>query len=520
MKRYLFLSLSAFLYTNAMAIDYSGNTIVDSFNDTEITVQNGAVINPANGYSITIEGPVHLYNNGTINGVIDANEYNLFVYNNGVISGGIINTNGGNITQIINPEFCAGNVDIDGDFIVRIENIPNLNFSDIQNIRPTYFKIENTPGVHTVITIDNFAQWQEWNQTVKISEPISLVITDENVVNYDGVTIGNILKESGGDIDVQIIGLDGAIRADREYFGNRFKLKISRDTNYGVINNGKNAVIEKIKNSNPNDKFIKALNSANNTDEINRIVNRSYRFNHGILLRPIHVINNFALMDIIKDKNDFGLGFKPVYIVSDKISDIGGRIYIGNHYNDFYFYIGLSLNHFEYSDEINDFSGFVYGTDIRLKQYFNKLWINGTGGINLTKFKANYVSSNNQIKNDPYGVSWYIETDVGYDFNIADSFIISPFAGVEYQNYKVTDASDNDFNIHGGAGAKYYFVTDGIKYEYALDAAVISNGNLFSSLKFSFWSITDEAGATLSVGVLKDDWNYNYQLSLDAKILF
>ena len=74
--------------------------------------------------------------------------------------------------------------------------------------------------------------------------------------------------------------------------------------------------------------------------------------------------------------------------------------------------------------------------------------------------------------------------------------------------------SDNDFYVRSGAGLKYSFAIDGIKYEYELDGAVASNADLFSALKVGFWSITDEAGASLGVGVLKDDFGLNYQLSL------
>ena len=85
---------------------------------------------------------------------------------------------------------------------------------------------------------------------------------------------------------------------------------------------------------------------------------------------------------------------------------------------------------------------------------------------------------------------------------------------------KVADVYDEDFYIRSGAGLKYFFAIDGIKYEYELDGAIASNGSLFSTLKVGFWSITDEAGASLGVGVLNNDFGLNYQLLLNAKMLF
>lgn len=491
-------------------IDYSA---VVAFDDgvENVYVESGAEVSSL-GNTITMNGAICLHNNGIIYADINTNAQNLLVYNSGTIYGNIINTDG-NVTQVITsvPEITDINV-IGGVFNVQIENFDNLNFSAIEGISATAFDIKNTS-----IVINDFTQWQNWGQTVNLSGPISLIITDTNATDYDGAIIGNIFGNNS--VGVQISGLDSSVRTETEHIGNRFRLRIIRETNYNVINGGANSALEKIRQSNPDDKLIKALDSATNTNEILDIASKSYRFNHRILLQPVRVINNFALMNGINDKSDFGLGFTPMYTVSDKISNLGGRVYIGNHYNDFYFNFGLKLNHFEYSDNINDFSGFTYGADIKLKQYFKKLWFNGIGGINVTKFKANYIS-NNEIKNNPYGMSWYGGIDTGYDFNISDDFSVSPFIGAIYQNYKVADVLDNDFYVRGGAGLKYSFVTDGIKYEYGLDGAIASNGNLYSSVKVGFWSITDEAGATLGVGMLQDDFDYNYQLSINAKMLF
>ena len=520
MKKYLILICSFVYSIDAIAYNYSSDSTVSSFDDTEIVVDNGVVISADGGGDILMNTPVYLYNNGTINGVLNTNGYNLFIYNNGTMNYDIINT-GGNITQIITPYTGIKNIVVpDGNYVVRIEDVPNLNFLDIKNITPTFFEITNTSGNHTTIIINDFAEWQAWNKIVKISEPISLRITDENALNYDGEVVGNIITNTDAIIDVWISGMDDSDRVGIEKMGTQFKLDLSRVINYDIIFGKENTALERLRKSNPNDRLIRALDLAHNTNEINQIKNKSYRFNHNILLRPGHVVNDFALMDNIKHRVDYGLGIQPVYMMSDKISNMGGRIYIGNHYNDLYFSVGLNLNRFEYRDYVNDFSGFMYGTDIALKQYFNKLWVNGVGGINLTRFNANYITSNNEIKNNPFGLSWYMGVDTGYDFDIGNDFILTPFVGTAYQMNKVADVYDEDFYIRSGAGLKYFFAIDGIKYEYELDGAIASNGSLFSTLKVGFWSITDEAGASLGVGVLNNDFGLNYQLLLNAKMLF
>ena len=421
MKKYLFSILLTVSCVNATAITYSENTAVEFFDETEIIIENGVTISAANGSNIPMYGSVLLYNHGTINDTIDTNGWNLLVHN--TVNNAEINTVGGNVVQIISNVDEAKKLNITADnFTVSIENVPNLNFSDIKDMSAESFTITDS-----TIIIDDFTQWQNWDKHMTASGVIHLKITDDNAINYDGEYINNV---SGAEaVNVQIEGLDGSSRSDKELVGGQFKLTIVRNTDYNVSNNGENSVLEKIKESDPDDKLIKALNSAENTNQINRIKHKSYRFNHDILLRPLRVINNFASINNITSKTDTGIGAVPVYIVSDNMRNIGGRVYFGNHYNDLYFNIGLLLNRFEYRDSINDFSGFMYGTDFQVKQYFDKLWLNGIGGINFTKFNADYVSSN-KIKHNPYGVSWYTGLDSGYDFNIGSDFILSPFFGI------------------------------------------------------------------------------------------
>lgn len=529
MKKYLFLILSIIWSGDVFATSYvidtsnmhpfggSENVVLgDDGNVVDITV-NDVINGDISIYSDTMI--VNLYNNGTINGTIDVNGGRLFIYNNGTQNYNIVNNvegHYGNVVQKITPSYMGmNNINAtDVDFRVQIENVENLNFSNIKNVNADTFQVTNSS-----IVIDNLADLKNWNKTLNVSGPITLIITDKNTINPDGEYITNI--HGATDIDIQILGLGSAERIEKESLSvSNFMFKIVRETNYEIVNGEENSVVEEIRTLDPDDSLVKALDSAADDKEINAVKHKSYRFNHGILLRPIRIINNFAMMDNINNKNDFGLGLKPSYIVSDKISVLGAHVYIGNHYKNLYVNAGLNLHRFSYNDDINEFSGFLYGADVGVKQFFDKLWINGVSGINMTRFDANYVSSNNKIKNNPDGLSWYMGFDSGYDFDIGSDFIVSPIVGIAYQNYHVADVSDTVFYVRAGADAKYSFVTDGVKYEYGLNTSVVSNGNLFAAIRFGFWSIIDEAGAVLSLGMLKDDIDYNYQLSVNAKMIF
>ena len=247
MKKYLILICSIVYSVDAVAYTYSSDSTVSSFDNSEIVIDNGVVITADGGGVILMNTPVYLRNNGVINGILNTNGYNLFVYNSGTMNYSIMNT-GGNITQIITPDTGIKNIIVpSGNYVVRIEDVPNLNFSDIKDITPTFFEITNTSGNHTTVIINDFAEWQGWNKTVKISEPISLRINDESALNYDGEVISNIITNTDAIIDVWISGMDNSDRVGIEKAGTQFKLDLSRVVNYDIIYGEENTVLERIR---------------------------------------------------------------------------------------------------------------------------------------------------------------------------------------------------------------------------------------------------------------------------------
>ena len=521
MKKYLGLFLFVGVSINANAIEYGvGDYYVGSFDSADVIVNNNAVVSATSIDGILVDDVVvNLYNNGTINGPINTNGNTLHIYNNGQINGDIITSETGIATLIINSDAPITQVNFVGNkSYVVLNDVSNINFDSIKNINAVNFNIVSSSL--TRITINDFQDWQNWDKNVTFDGPIELVINDKNTVSND-VVITNGASTNGKITQVQIKDLEDFYKVELEYTGTDVILHIVRETDYDkVFDDGSESLLETIREKHPNDKLLKKLDGLDNINQINRIKNRSYRFNHSILSRPVKVINNFALADRIHDETDSGAGFKPLYIMSDKMNDVGGRLHIGHSYDNIYFNAGINFNYFTYKDSLNDFSGFTYGLDFKAKEQFDNLWLNETVGITLAQFKADYIYSDNATKKNPLGLSGYGEVLAGYDINILPDLIIAPFGGLAYQRYKVLDAGDSDFYARAGTDVKYSFVMDGIKYEYSVSASAGSNGYVFSDLKVGFWSITDQAGASLDIGFFKNDFAYNYQLSATAKMLF
>ena len=497
------------------AVVYSENQTDVSVFDDYVTINSGVTIQ-----DITInETVVELYNHGTVNGTIDTNGNILHVYNDGTISGNIISSiDGGKVIQKITPEFVITDMHTVGiNHVVEINyNNQNLAFNDIKNLPATSFSLSNAN-----IIIDNFNDWQNWGQSVSLDGPVVLVINDKDSVS-SGAIINNII--SGADnLQVDIQGLDSLYSIELTPSGQTKILNLVHEPDNDIVlncaNNG-DGPLEKIRQNNPNDKLVVALDNANNRSEVNKIKRNSYRFNHDILLRPIKAINNFSMFDKLDNTNELGVGINVDYVMSDTTNDFGGHIYFGNNFENLYLNVSFDFNSFTYEDKLNDFSGKSYGLNIHAKQSSGLVWIDGMLGVTLVQYDADYITSKNNLSKDPFGVFEYAKIDAGHNFEVFPDLILSPFVGIGMQQYNVADVSDFDLNIRSGIDVKYNSVMDGIKYEYVLSGAFDVNGDWFSSIKIGFWSIADKVGASLTAGVFKNDIDYHYKLSVNAKTVF
>ncbi len=523
MKKYLFLifALLAFCGADALAeIVYNSDNTISSFDDTNITIGQNVEISAATTAGILMSNGVNLHNNGTINGVINTNGNSLNIYN--TTDNATINvTGGGNVTQIISAENEITHINVVGSgYAVSIDGVSSVNFSDIQTMGADSFTVTATR-----IIIDDYNDWQtSLDLNISLEDNVVLVVNDENTVRSGDVIAHTVSEDT---VNVEVPNLDNMYKIKREKANGGIVLYIVRETNYSKvfedsepIERKRNSALDLIREDNPHDKLLMALDKAKNMTEFNHLKSLSYRFNHDILLRPVKMQNKFMWMNFIKNEKESGVGIEPYYVMSDKINVMGGHVYSGYKFDNIYLGAGVNIGRFDYKDKLNDFSGMFYGFDINSKQTFDKFWLGEAFALSMTNFKADYISEQGDIKKNPSALSWYGDVMAGYDFKFERDITLSPVVGFAYQSYKVADVSDTDSFVHGGANAKYFFAMDGIKYEYSLSGSIGTNGDMFANFGIGFVSVTDDFGVSLNTGVLKDEFDYYYAFSLNAKVMF
>jgi hypothetical protein len=397
---------------------------------------------------------------------------------------------------------------------INITNESDIDFNTIRNMDGTKYIISNSS-----IVINNFSDWQNWDEHPMTFDPIVVLYIDDLDISMSGEKVNHLKSVDKENVTIQDTNRLYRTRLDSEE--SSVYLYLVRETNYEkVFNNSRGIFLEGIRSNNPNDKMLLAMDRATNMNEINSIMNSSYHFSPIILMNPIKTINRSRLLDLFEDIKHTGTGANFDYIFSDKINNFGTRFYMDNKYEDLYFRIGINLNSFSYSDDFNEFTGLNYGLDIHAKQYVDDFWFDGLVGLGRTNFKTDNIYVNDNISNNPKGMSEYLRLNVGYDYTKISEFVISPFTGFMLQRYEVMNFNDTDLNLYTGITAKYNYSMDGIKYGYSANVATDEKANWNIGFNVGFLSVVDKVGASISINAFKDEFAVNYKLSLNAKIQF
>ncbi len=472
--------------------------------------------NTGNIGTLNLSDNAIIRNYGNIDDIYTNNNY-LKIYNYGTI-GTVHNSGFSFVCQYIPSNDALHKINMDGtDFQVDIQNIDKVDLNVLKNI------VSDVDGeiniTNSSIVINDFADWRSWNQNVSLIGTNTLYIT-----NVDTIVSGEeILHVSDNGTHVVLMESDKLHKVSLKYdsISKVAFIYISEEKDYEkVFDDNRGSLLQDLRESSSNSNLLNAMDNANNMQELENIMQSSYHFNPSILMRPVNMINEFSMLPMLSYSNALYGGLSGVYMFSDTTNLFGINFNINGDYDGTYLSIDFNLNKFKYVDDMNDFSGLVYGGNIKIKKYIDNLWANIIAGISLANFKADAVYHDDMITNNPFGYSLYGGIDVGYDYKIVQDLIVSPFIGTSLMKSEIVDISQTDTNIRIGGNLKYSFVVDNVEYDYDVMGGCGVNGNIFGGVKIGFVSILDSAGMSLGFNVYKDEYDINYKADISGKILF
>lgn len=440
--------------------------------------------------------------------------FNLTIYNYNTI--GTVHNSGAVVNQQICGNETLHKINVTGGrFSVNIDNVNQVDLSVLQQI---VSDADKTIVINdSSIIINDFADWRNWDQKVSLTGTNTLYIKKpETVVSGEEL---RFVQDNG--TKVVLLDSEKLYKVNIRHESSVSFIDITKETDVSkLFDDNRQSILKDLQTSGYNNSLMIMLNNAKNMQEIENILQLSYRFNPSILMHPINTLNQFSLVDLLSSENALYGGFTGFYVLGDTTNIFGLDLNFDGKYEDVYLGTGFNLARFRYKNDINNFDGFTYGVNIKIKKYIDDFWIHGTVGARIAHFKTETIYYDNHTTQNPVGYSGYGALDMGYDYVLSSDVIFAPFIGGVNQLSWVAKKSDNDITGRAGLNIKYSFGTNDIIYKCSALFGASLNGDVFGKTKFGFMSNQDGAGISVGVDAIKNNHDIHYKINIQGKILF
>lgn len=479
------------IYENSII---SENSIIESEN---LNITNSLILE---NYG-TIENDIYVYDN-----------YVLNLENYGVISGDIYLGNNSSLFQIIRDSDDISSLDTNSAFSILVQSQDFLSWTNI---------INNADGADKIILEDVnvlLDSFDNISMEIQLSGENILTINDIDLL-LNNVVFSNVSGD--GSLTVLADDLNSLYKIKTIRDDNKIYFEMYRETDYIKILDYKNgAILNSMRTSSVNSRLLSAMDRASSVSELYDVMGKSVMFNPINLMLPIKTFNNFESYDFDnKDLNDAGLKLTPTYIQGSGLNLYSGKVSVFADYNDWDFVFSSYVGNFTESDNINNFSGFLYGGNI--KAFYNKdnIFMNVLFGYTGAKFKTSGVLNSDILVYAPSGRSIYGDMYIGKKFNFND-FYLSSFGGIGAVRSSVLNYTETDVYARFGGAAGFGFEQMGLSYDYSVFLSAQTDMVQTAGIKMEIWSILDGAGGSLSYQILNNEMGISSKFSADLKFVF
>jgi hypothetical protein len=455
-------------------------------------------------------------NHGTLSGDVTLNTgYTITIQNYGNVSGNFYcGSNCIYITQEI-----SGNGDVrlipklSGHVVSAYnDNIHTINMADLINVAINAHEIHLGNGTFNVGTNSPL-----FPRDIIISDDgVVFVITDisgdlsqplvSNIVN------SNVIMQTRFSSDI-----DNMFNPSYDWRDGALYVVVVRETNYSVVFGGVlGDYLDSVREKNPDDKLLMALDAAKSRNEMTNILSRSVRTNPINLMNPIISLNSHDLI-----KYTPGSVITPFYLYSNSFSVVGANINISGKISDTLSgnigFIGGAIN---YSDDMDDFSGTLYGGNIGVQSIDDKYYINTYGKFVYARFDDLDVFNDETVIHNPDGFGMDLVSDFGLVYRVYDNVDFIPFVGSRVDYVSVVSENKMDFNLRIGVRAEKSDTSDGNNYAIGGKFIMQTDGAIYGGLYMDMLSVADGVGGGFEVGALYDDMGFSFRFGLNGKIVF
>ena len=173
------------------------------------------------------------------------------------------------------------------------------------------------------------------------------------------------------------------------------------------------------------------------------------------------------------------------------------------------------------SKDLDDFSALNYGLNLNMKyKFLSDAFVRTDVVAMMSDFDIGLVSYDNNVISNPRALSGYWLTDIGYKFDLSDSFYLTPYVGCVVDYYNLEDIVQSDAVGRVGMDMGYTFEFSGIRYNYDARIGLNNFSDIVASGRIGVWSDIDSFGGDVTVSVISMTDVVSYGVSANLKFAF
>ncbi len=508
MRIVIFVFLSLIFLPRVVWSDVFGG---DKYLETDLFIAKGEVYNPD---SLILVENIAIENNGYLTTNIFLHDDIVLTIVNHAMVDSVFNLGlNSKIVQIISDSGDMNPINHVGNYFVQVENANVLSMRDIITFSERADKIIISDSV---IDINNLS-----NRGKK-----SIELHGNVVFMIDNVSDDIVIDGVSGDATISLISNNENI-----LFSNYAQLRngalvlgIRRETDYvKIFNNEFGYFLNSLRADASADKLLMDLDSAQNIKDFNSVLGRSARFNSDVLSQPLRVL---GYINSLRYKGPFGAGCGFMAdawgVLSEDFYSYGLGIGFDGSVKD-KSNVGLRLNagNLEYDGDYDIYDADLFGVDLFVEWMIDEgLWVNAVGGLWYEDLRIENVFYDGAVHENPRMFLGYLQTDVGYKFNLFDALYLNVWGGTKADFYMVEDFTNYDLNLYVGTAVVYAFDMSGIEYNYNVGFDVNSDADVGIFARAGFWSDVDMLGMDVQIGLFRVIDIVAYKISLGGRLVF
>ncbi len=507
--------------TNACGLCVDSLVSIDDLVLTEdlIVTNNGKLDSNLTG--IEVWKSVSILNSGIINSDFYINgAHKVEITNSGIINGTFHVAPDAKLVQVIHSDKDITDLTVDRNFSVLVRDADGISLTDVFSITSNVDKLI----LNNSTLFLNSAGWRNITDTdtpiIEIIGDVVIKLNSVDSVDYSVPVLHNV--SDAGHVHFAVRDMDPLYNAVAYVDDGDLYMKVIRATDYArIFENSLGAFLNDLRRDSPNDKLLTAMDNAPDINTINSIMRDSVRLHPVKLMAPVRRVN---MSDALggwrySDASDIDSA-ADIMFSDDMVIGRAGISMTGAVANNLYAAVGGYIGTFAVSDDINDFTGNMYGANMMLHFDDGIIVGNLSGGLARADFDAGPVFDGSVPVNNPSGISGYAGMDIGtYLYREYDLTII-PFAGV-ITNY-ASVLNDNDIVALANVGlelnlSEYDF---DILYDYGLRGSVLTDGAYHVGVYAKFLSPDDDIGARISMDLVHDEIGFGYKMAVLVNLSF